>query len=120
MKALAVEADLNLDIDGQPARLTGSGRHLTLHLSSPVILRDLLKVSLPNVKRASDKLKTFSGVPQLLKNAGLTVTVEDDKGDLLVLGEGAEGNSYTLPILGKVEDVKLANARAAVRLVFDR
>ena len=118
--ALAVEADLNIDIDGANAHLSGSGRQLTLHLDSSAILRDLLKISLPNVKGASDKLRTFSGVPQLLKNAGLTLTVEDDKGDLLILGEGAEGNSYSLPIIGKLEDVKLANARAAVRLVFDK
>ena len=116
--ALAVTADLTVTIDGQRAVLSGAGRQLVLQLDSPAMLRDLLRISLPNVRSASAKLRTFSGGPELLKNAGLTLTVRDADGDLLVLGEGAKRNSYTLPVIGKVSDVALANKRAALRLVF--
>lgn len=116
--ALAVTADLRLRVDGQNAFLKGSGRQLTLHLDSPAILRSMLRVSLPNVQNAGDKLRSFSSIPALLTQAGLTLTIEDDKGPLLILGEDAAGNSYTLPIVGKLEDVKLASKRAALRLVF--
>lgn len=116
--ALAVEADLSLTVDGQAARLSGSGRQLTLYLASAAMLRDMLKVSLPNVRSAGDKMRSFSSAPHLLKRAGLTLTIRDDKGPLLVLGEGANGKSYTLPFVGKIEDVALANTRAALRLVF--
>lgn len=116
--ALAVTADLQITIDGQSARLSGSGRQLTLWVETPGILRDMLKISLPNVRSVGDTVRAYSDVPQLLKQAGLTLTVEDDKGALLVLGEGAEGKTYTLPVVGKLEDVSLASKRAALRLVF--
>ena len=117
--ALAVEANLTITIDGQGARLSGSGRQLTLTVDKPTMLRDMLKVSLPNVRSVGDKVRTYSDVPHLLKEAGLTLTIEDSKGPLLILGEGAEGKSYTLPLIGKLEDVALASRGAALRLVFN-
>ena len=80
MASLAVEADLSIDIDGQEARLSGSGRDLTLRLASAAMLRDMLNVSLPDVRSAGDKVRTLANAPQILKNAGLTLTVRDDKG----------------------------------------
>lgn len=118
--ALVVTADLHITVDGKQAHLEGDGQDLGLRLESPAMLRDLLAISLPNAQSLGTKVRSFSSVPKLLKGAGLTHTISDSKGDILILGKGAEGKRYTLPFVGKLENVVLANKRAALRLALDR
>ena len=54
----------------------------------------------------------------MLAQQGLTLEVADRKGLLLILGTGAAGNSFSLPGLGKIDHLKLANKRAAFRLAL--
>lgn len=115
--ALRIEADLDLEIDGRPAQLTGSGRLLRLTLSSPRTLRSLRQVSLPNLGTAGDRAPSFKDLPGILAGQGLTLEVADPKGLLLILGAGAEGRSFTVPGLGRIEHLALANPGAALRLL---
>lgn len=117
--ALSVQADLSLSIDGQSAHLSGSGRTLTLTLENPTMLRKMLQVPLPKLAKAGGKERKLTSIPKLLERMGLTLNIADDKGTLLILGEAAAGKSYTLPFVGKLENVALASKRAALRLVFN-
>ena len=114
---LRIEADLDLEIDGSPAQLTGSGRTLRLTLSTPRTLRALRQVSLPNLGGAGDRAPTFRELPGLLAAQGLTLEVADPKGLLLILGAGAQGKSFTVPGLGRIGHLALANPGAALRLL---
>ena len=116
---MAVDADLNLDIDGQQARLRGSGQELTLTVETPALLRKFFQVSLPDVRSADKRGRGVSYVPTLLAEQGLTLVIADEKGDLLVIGAGAQGKSYKVPLVGKLEHVSLASAGAALRLAFN-
>ena len=115
--ALAIDADLELEVDGQPATLTGSGQTLQLTLSTPRILRALRAVSLPNIKAVDGREPDFRDVPGILAAQGLTLEVADAKGLLLILGRGAEGKSLSLPGFGKLEHLTLGGRRAALRLL---
>ncbi len=115
MKQRRVEADITLEIDGQPAKFTGTGRHMRLEVSEASVLRGLLRVPLPNFKRAGANV-SVNDVPTLLAQEGLTLEVADKRGPLVILGEEAAGRGYTVPGIGRVDDVALANKRAAFRL----
>lgn len=116
--ALAVEADLAITIDGQDARLSGSGRTLTLQVATPVMLRNMLQVSLPEPGEAGGRKHRLSRLPKLLERLGITLVVADKQGPLLIVGADAAGKSYQLPFVGTLEGVALASKRAALRLVF--
>ncbi len=115
MKPRRVFADLDLEIDGQSAKFTGRGSHMRLEVQNAGTLRKISQVSLPNFQRAGT---TYSAtdVPSLLADEGLTLEVADRRGPLLVLGEKARGKGYSVPGVGRVSDVMLANKRAALRL----
>ena len=115
MKPRRVFADLNLEIDGQPAKFTGTGRHMRLEVKDAGTLRKISQVSLPNFQRAGTTYAP-TDVPSLLADEGLTLEVFDRRGPLLVLGEAAHGRGYSVPGIGRVNDVTLANKRAALRL----
>ena len=115
MKKRRVFADLDLEIDGQPAKFTGTGRHMRLEVEEAGTLRKISQVSLPNFQRAGTTYST-TDVPSLLADEGLTLEVSDRRGPLLILGEGAYGKGYSVPGVGRVNDVTLANKRAALRL----
>lgn len=115
--ALFVEANLDLEIDGQPATLTGSGSVLRLTLSTPRTLRALRQVSLPTITTMDGRAPSFKDAPGVLAAQGLTLEVADQKGLLLILGRGAEGKSFNLPGFGKLEHLKLGSKSAALRLM---
>jgi len=116
--ALSVEAQLDLEIDGRAATLTGSGQVLRLTLDSARTLRNLRSVSLPQLPIFGGRAPTFTDVPGLLAQQGLTLSVADRKGLLLTLGAGAEGKSLTVPGFGTLAHTALANRRAGLRLAF--
>ena len=115
--ALSIDADLELEIDGQPATLTGSGRTLRLTLSTTRILRALRTLSLPNITTMDGREPDFRDAPGILAAQGLTLEVYDEKGLLLTLGRGAEGKSLSLPGFGRLEHLTLGGKRAALRLL---
>ena len=88
---------------------------MRLEVQNAGTLRKISQVSLPNFQRAGT---TYSAtdVPSLLADEGLTLEVADRRGPLLVLGEEARGKGYSVPGVGRVNDVTLANKRAALRL----
>ena len=123
---LNVEADLDIRIDGQSAKLTGSGDTLRLELDKPYMLRKFFQVELPNVAIFSNQLNTetsgkpsFSLIPRYLAEVGLTLEIADKKGALILLGKAAAGKSYQIPGVGKLENVTLANKTAIFRLAFN-
>ena len=115
MKQHRVEADINLEIDGQRAKFTGTGRHMRLEVEEASTLRKMSQVALPNLQRAGTSFST-NDVPAMLAAEGLTLEIVDRSGPLLILGEGAHGKGYSVPGIGRVNDVTLANKRAALRL----
>ena len=115
MKQRRVEADIDLEIDGQPAKFIGTGRHMRLEVADASTLRTLSQVSLPNFQRAGTSFSTFD-VPALLSAEGLTLEIADRQGSLLVLGEEARGKGYSVPGVGRIDDVTLSSKRAALRL----
>lgn len=117
--ALLVDADLDLEIGGLSAKLTGSGRVLRLELSETRLLRSLLRVSLPRFPIFGTQAPKPTQVPGLLASQGLTLEVADRSGVLLILGEGAKGRAYTLPGFGRLEYVALARPGAVLRLLFN-
>ena len=116
---LLVDANLNIEIDGQPATLTGSGQLLRLTVSRTRILASFLAISMPNVAILGKTGFAPKDFPSLLTHQGLTLEIVDDKGPLLVLGEAVKGRSYLIPGIGVIRDVALANVQAAARLAFN-
>ncbi len=115
--ALSVEANLELEIDGQPATFMGSGSVMRLTLSTPRLLRAMRQVSLPNITTMDGRAPSFRDAPGVLAAQGLTLEIADQKGLLLILGRGAEGNSLSLPGFGKLEHLKLGSKSAMLRLL---
>lgn len=116
---LAIDANLNLNIDGQKAQLRGSGQKLTLTVENPALLRKFFQVSLPDTRSADDRGLGVSYIPNLLAEQGLTLVIADEKGELLIIGAGAQGKSYKVPLVGELRHVSLASAKAALRLAFN-
>ena len=114
---LAIEADLDLDIDGQAAKLTGTGQRLVLELSTARTLRGMLDISLPHIAQVGDPRRNAA---TLLTQGGLTLEIRDGRGPLLVLGKQAAGERLTLPGVGTFEDAKMASKTALLRLAFAR
>lgn len=117
--ALRIDADLDITVDGAPAKLTGSGQVLRLELTQTRTLREFLRVSLPKFPIFGERAPTPTQVPGMLAAQGLTLEVADSSGLLFILGEGAKGKSYTLPGMGRLEHVALARPGAALRLIFN-
>lgn len=117
--ALRIEADLELHLDNRKVTLTGSGQLLRLTFDDLRSLRDLRSVSLPNLGVLGSQAPAFKDLPGFLARQGLTLEVADRKGLLLILGMGAAGNSFSLPGLGEIGHLKLANKRAAFRLALN-
>ena len=115
MKKRRVFADLNLEVNGQPAKFTGTGRHMRFEVDEARTLRMLSRVSLPNFQRAGTPFVP-THVPTLLADEGLTLEVADGRGPLFVMGEEARGRGYSVPGVGRVDNVALVNKRAALRL----
>ena len=115
MKPRRVFADLDLEIDGQPAKFTGKGRHMRLEVQDAGTLRKNLP-SFSARLSAGGTAYSVTDVPSLLADEGLTLKVVDKRGPLLTLGEEAHGRGYSVPGIGRVNDVTLANKRAAFRL----
>jgi len=119
---LKVEADIDMLIDGQPAKVTGSGDTLRLELDKPYMLRKFFQIELPNVSIFSTQTTgkpSFSLIPIYLAEVGLTLEIADKKGALILLGKAAAGKSYTIPGVGKLENVTLASKSAILRLAFN-
>lgn len=122
LRPLNVEADIDILIDGQPAKVTGSGDKLRLELDKPYMLRKFFQVELPNVSIFSTQTSgkpSFSLIPLYLAEVGLTLEIADKKGALILLGKEAAGKSYTIPGIGKLENVTLASKSAIFRLAFN-
>jgi hypothetical protein len=76
---LRIDASLDISVDGQPARLRGSGRVLRFEVEETGLLRRLAAgVQQPSVD-----------IGEVLAAQGLTVEVADRKGTLLVIGANA-------------------------------
>ncbi|MEM6428437.1 MAG: hypothetical protein AAF708_04290 [Deinococcota bacterium] len=123
---LRIQAEIELEVDGQRAWVEGSSDTLRLKLAKPHMLRKFFDIALPNVSvfgimpdiNASAQ-PSFSLIPMLLTQVGLTLEIADQKGPLIILGKAAQGKRYTLPGIGTLENVKLASAGAVFRLVFN-
>ena len=115
---LAVQADLDLEIDGQTATLTGTGQRLVLRLSNARMLRTMADVSLPRFAEAGDQARGSAAT--LLTRVSLTLEIHDARGPLLILGKNAEGKRLTLPGVGTFEDATLGSRTALFRLAFAR
>lgn len=90
VRRLAVEADLRLDLGGRPARLTGSGRELTLQLTDPAdALTQVGAALLPQAGRLTPR--RLGWLADQLRDAGLRLTVRGPNGPLLVLGREGPG-----------------------------
>jgi hypothetical protein len=116
---LSISADLALEIDGQPATLRGQGQTLRLTIEKPRTLKHFFEISLPEVNVLGKTRFRPKDFPRLLTGQGLTLEIADTQGPLLLMGKGAEGKRYTLPIIGRVEDVALVSLRAAARLAWN-
>ena len=114
---LAVHADLALEIDGQPATLTGTGRRLVLELASARLLRTMFDVALP---RLDDSGWRRRNLPALLTRQSLTMEIRDRRGPLLVVGKEAEGRRLRLPGIGRIDDAKLGSRTALLRMALGR
>jgi hypothetical protein len=123
---LHIAANIAIEVDGQRAQVEGSGSTLRLKLSKPHMLRKFFDIALPDVSvfgvtpaaNASSQ-PSFSLIPMLLSQIGLTLEIADSKGPLIILGKAADGKRYTLPGIGTLENVKLASASAVFRLMFN-
>lgn len=121
---LSVHADLRIEIDGRTAQLRGSGRSLRLELETPVLLRDFFRAELPDLHAlfgigAPGGENAARRLPAALAASGLTLEIHDRRGLLLTLGEGAQGQGFTLPLVGRLEHVALAGPGAALRLALN-
>lgn len=116
---MRLSADLHLEIDGRAATLRGSGRRLTLELERASMLRGMLRVSLPRLGGAAgDDGPTLRQLPDLMAALDLSLEIRDRRGSLLVVGADAAGARLTLPGLGRLDNVSLANPKALLRLGF--
>ena len=115
MKQRRVIADIDLEIDGKPAKFTGTGRHMRFEVEEARTLRSLSKVALPDFQRAGTSFQP-THVPTMLADEGLTLEVADGRGPLFIMGEEARGKGYAVPGMGRVDNVTLVNKRAALRL----
>lgn len=120
MMPLRVHADLSLTIDGQNARLSGTGRQLTLELQDARTLKQLLNVALPQLPFGSKAKPThpLKALPSLLAGQGITLNIRDRRGALLILGHDAQGKRLTLPFVGSFEDSQLASRGALLRMAL--
>lgn len=73
---LRVEANLDIEIDGQLAQLRGQGSHLQLILRQPEMLYQMTESSFVSPKRAAASLAMI----------GLTLTVTDGRRTLIKVG----------------------------------
>ena len=120
VRRLSVEADLRLELAGRPARLTGSGRELTLYLADPVDA--LSQVGLALLPRAGRLTPRRLGLlADGLTAAGLRLTVRGPGGALLVLGqEGSRPVRWLTRSPSVALGSPLAVARMVARLVLQR
>ncbi|WP_375503521.1 hypothetical protein [uncultured Jatrophihabitans sp.] len=83
---LQVDSDLQLEVDGVPARLIANGRQLTLSTSDAGRLVARALDSLPGGR--GPLRSALAEAATLLDALGLTANVVDDSGDVLELGRG--------------------------------
>ena len=88
---LEVTADLTLTVDGQQARLTGSGSDLTLTASDPVALwRSAASVPWPVGVTVGSGPRALGGLAGSLADAGLHLDVTGPQGRVAELGHGVD------------------------------
>jgi hypothetical protein len=118
VRRLTVEADLHLDLGGRSARLTGSGRELTLQLSDPAdALTHVGAALLPRAGRLTPR--RVGMLADRLRAAGLRLAVRGPGGPLLVLGQEGPGPLGWLtrsPYVAPGRPLALARVVAAVVL----
>ncbi len=111
VRRLTVEANLRLDLGGQPARLTGSGSELTLQLTDPAdALTHVGAALLPRAGRLTPR--RLGWLADRLQTAGLRLTVRGPGGPVLVLGREGQG---LLRWLTRSRYVALGPPRAVAR-----
>ena len=108
---LSIEADLELLIDGNSARLTGSGRSLVLEADRPAALwSSVSSAPLPAGIGRINGPKLVGGVAAKLVDLGITVSVNGPDGELVRIG--AEARSRVGKWVTGSAAVQLGGARA--------
>lgn len=88
---LAVAADLQLEVDGTAATLTGDGDHLVLRSDSPAALWDAISgAALPAGIGRVDGPRAVGLVGDALRESGLRLDVDGPHGTLARLGAGVD------------------------------
>jgi hypothetical protein len=83
-RAVHVDADLTIEVDGRPVRLTGRGPDLTLHTGHPLAVARRLRIGAPDVGIRS----AVAGTARALADAGLRVDVASGPIVLARVGSG--------------------------------
>ena len=114
--ALEVLAQLQLDLDGHVATLTGSGEDLVLVASDPAALLDqLATAAIPVGVGQVDGPRALGLVADILGQAGLRLTVQGPNGTLVTLGRGQA--SYLGRLLTGSERAQPGTVRSLAPLV---
>lgn len=103
---LRIQADLDLEIDGEPARLTGEDRSLRLDLPSANPLYDL----------SSSGASPLIDLAATLAESGLSLEIQDRRGTLLSVGHQKAPSRFGFLI--QSDYIAPANLLALVRLAL--
>lgn len=113
---LNIDADLQVEVGGCKAVLTGTGGRLVLKADAPqLLLSSLRDVSLPN---SAGGVRGLGKIADLLSAHGLELHVEGPSGEMALLGVGA-GSGLGKLVTGS-RAVQLGSLRALTGLVPTR
>lgn len=97
IRALSVSADLELLVDGRPAKLEGAGQHLVLTCEDPVHLWSTLSHAwLPARADQVSGTRAVGRAASALRDVGVTLDIAGPGGTLVRLGAGAHSRTGRL------------------------
>jgi hypothetical protein len=97
IRALSVSADLELLVDGRPAKLEGAGQHLVLTSEDPVHLWSTLSDAwLPSRAGEVSGPRAVGRAASALRDVGVTIDVAGPGGTVVRLGAGAHSRTGRL------------------------
>lgn len=86
---LDVEVDLRIDLDGQPATISGTDNHLVVHAESPGdLIAAVLAADLPQEYQHLRGARALGALADSLDTAGVELEVTGPSGTLLTIGSG--------------------------------
>ncbi len=97
IRALSVSADLELLVDGRPAKLEGAGQHLVLTCEDPVHLWSTLSHAwLPARADQVSGTRAVGRAASALSDVGVTLDIAGPGGTVVRLGAGAHSRTGRL------------------------